>query len=203
MSVPLFISAATICRYIEHSKLESTIRLAELLQGSRQYVGGMDETYIPVLNQLLDDEESDKSEQQQLPHLFQKIVGAIILLTIPLLTNALALLLGIEANQISSLLDSFRFVLSVPTDRDLPNRILHLSFRDFLVQSESEFLVNEPNKHKDIAFLCLDKMRHDLQKNICNLEGLATCRTDIDPQSLCQHLPPELQYSCRYWIHHL
>jgi hypothetical protein len=107
-------------------------------------------------------------------------------------------LLGIEANQKSSLLYSFRSILSVPNDRDLPVRILHLSFRDFLVQFESEFLVNEPNKHKNIAFLRLNKMRSGLRKNICNLEGLTTCRMDIDPQSLCQHLPPELQYSCRY-----
>jgi hypothetical protein len=53
-------------------KLEPTIRLAELLQNTRQYVGEMDKTYIPVLSQLLDYEESDKSEQQQLLPLFQK-----------------------------------------------------------------------------------------------------------------------------------
>ncbi|KAJ5359769.1 hypothetical protein N7517_008960 [Penicillium concentricum] len=203
MSVPLFISAATICRYIEHSKLEPTIRLTELLKDSRQYAKKMDKTYLPILRRLLEDEESDKSEQQQLLHLFNKIVGAIILLAVPLSTNALSLFLGIEANQIGNLLDSFRSVLSVPNDRDLPIRILHLSFRDFLIQSESEFLVDEPNKHKEIALLCLEKMRSDLRKNVCNLEGLATRRADIDPQSLRRHLPPELEYSCRYWIHHL
>lgn len=203
MSVPLFISAATICRYIERSKLEPTTRLTELLKDSRRYAGKMDNPYLPILRRLLDDEESDKSEQQQLLHQFQKIVGAIILLAIPLSTNALSLFLGIEVNQISNLLDSFRSVLSVPSDRDLPVRILHLSFRDFLVQSESEFLVNEPNRHKEIALLCLQKMRSYLRKNICDLEGLATRRADTNPQSLRQHLPPELQYSCRYWIHHL
>ncbi|KAJ5494255.1 hypothetical protein N7463_010342 [Penicillium fimorum] len=184
MSVPLFISAATVCRYIEHSKLEPTERLAELLKDSRRYAKKMDKTYRPILTRLLDDEESDESEQQLLLHQFQKIVGAIILLAVPLSTNALSLFLGIEVNQISNLLDSFRSVLSVPSDRDLPIRILHLSFRDFLVQTESDFLIDEPNKHKEIALLCIEKMRRLLRKDICNLEGFATRRADIDPQSL-------------------
>lgn len=41
----------------------------------------------------------------------------------------------IGADLISNRLDSFRSVLSIPGDQDQPVRILHLSFRDFLVQS--------------------------------------------------------------------
>ncbi|KAJ6060292.1 hypothetical protein N7444_002146 [Penicillium canescens] len=203
MSVPLFISAATICRYIEHSKLEPAQRLTELLKDSRRYATKMDKTYQPILTRLLDDKESDEFDRQHLLDQFQKIVGVIILLAVPLSINALSLFLGIGANQISNLLDSLRSVINVPSDRDLPIRILHLSFRDFLVQYKSEVLVDEPNKHKEIALLCVENMRSYLRKDICNLEGLATRRADVDPQSLLQHLPPELQYSCRYWIHHL
>ncbi|KAL3248946.1 hypothetical protein ABHI18_011836 [Aspergillus niger] len=46
-------------------------------------------------------------------------------------------------------------------------------------------------------------MREDLKKNICSLESYGTMRSDIDLKSINHYLLPELQYSCRYWIHHL
>jgi hypothetical protein len=203
MSVPLFISAATVCRYIENSKWEPKLRLAELLTDQAKYVSRMDRTYLPILTRLLDDPESDELEQQQLLQEFQDIVGVIILLAVPLSINALSLFLGIEADQISNRLESFRSVLSIPSDRDQPVRILHQSFRDFLLRSGTNFHVDEPKKHKDIANSCLKAMRRHLQRNICNLASPGTCMVDTDPQYVRQYLPPELQYSCRYWIHHL
>ncbi|OJJ52055.1 hypothetical protein ASPSYDRAFT_63044 [Aspergillus sydowii CBS 593.65] len=203
ISVPLFISAATVCRYIENSKLEPKLRLAELLKDQAKYVSRIDKTYLPILTRLLDDQESDKFEQQQLLQVFQAIVSVIILLAVPLSINTLSLFLGMEADRISNRLDTFRSVLSIPGGRDQPVRILHLSFRDFLVQSRTKFLVNKPKKHKDIAKLCLKTMQSHLQKDICNLESPGIRGADIDPQDIHQYLPPELQYSCRYWIHHL
>ncbi|KAJ6168709.1 hypothetical protein N7497_001552 [Penicillium chrysogenum] len=137
MSVPLFISAATVCRYIENAKWESKLRLAELLTDQAKYISKMDKTYLPILTRLLDDQESDESEQQQLLQEFQDIVGVIILLADPLSINALSLFLEIGADQISNRLDLFRSVLSIPGDRDRPVRILHLSFRDFLGDDNS------------------------------------------------------------------
>ncbi|KAL4958631.1 uncharacterized protein BDV14DRAFT_186338 [Aspergillus stella-maris] len=203
MSAPLFISAATVCRYIESSKMEPKLRLAELLKDQAKYVSRMDKTYLPILTRLLDDQESDEFEQQQLLQEFQAIVGVIVLLAVPLSINALSLFLGIGADQISNRLDTFRSVLSIPGGRDQPVRILHLSFRDFLVQSRTKFLVDESKKHKDIAKCCLKTMQSHLQKDICNLEIPGMRRADINPQDIHQYLPPELQYSCRYWIHHL
>ena len=202
MSVPLFISAATVCRYIENSKWEPKLRLAELLTDQAKYVSRMDKTYLPILTRLLGDQECDESEQKQLLNEFQEIVGVIILLAVPLSINSLSMFLGIGTGQISNRLDSFRSVLSIPGDRDRPVRILHLSFRDFLVRSNSKFFVDERRKHKEIAHCCLKTMQRHLRKDICNLANPGACKADI-PQDICQYLPPELQYSCRYWIHHL
>ncbi|KAI2791670.1 hypothetical protein POX_c04537 [Penicillium oxalicum] len=118
VSVPLFISAATVCRYIENAKWESKLRLEELLTDQAKYVSKMDKIYLPILTRLLDDQESDESEQQQLLQEFQDIVGVIILLADPLSINALSRFTGIGADQISNRLDSFRSVLSIPGDRD-------------------------------------------------------------------------------------
>lgn len=46
-------------------------------------------------------------------------------------------------------------------------------------------------------------MHSHLQKDICNLGSPGTRRADINPQHIRQSLPLHVQYSCRYWIHHL
>ena len=91
----------------------------------------MDRTYRPILNQLVADQDGNDSEE--LVKEFQKIVGVIILLATPLSVSALAQLLEMPEDDISNRLDSFHSVLSVPADSKLPVRILHLSFRDYLV----------------------------------------------------------------------
>ncbi|RJE24586.1 WD domain, G-beta repeat protein [Aspergillus sclerotialis] len=198
VSTPLFISAATMCRYIEDLNWEPKSRLTELRMDQAKYISRMDKTYKPILTRLLNGQE-----QQQLLQEFQEIVGVIIFLAIPLSINTLSRFLKIGADQISNRLNSFRSVLRVPSDRDEPIKILHLSFRDFLVQSKDEFYIDEPKKNKDIAKSCLQTMWSRLQKNICNLASPGTHRADIDHQHIRQCLPPELRYSCRYWIHHL
>ncbi|KAJ5174130.1 uncharacterized protein N7482_000007 [Penicillium canariense] len=203
ISIPLFIAAATVCRYIENSSWEPKLRLAGLLKDQRKYASKMEKTYRPILTHLLNEQENDDLEQQQILQEFQSIVGIIILLADPLSINGLSAFLGIGADQISFRLKFFRSVLSIPDNRDEPIRILHLSFRDFLVQPGTQFYVDEPRKHKDIAKFCLQTMACHLQTNICNLDSPGTCTADIDAQHIRQHLPPELQYSCRYWIHYV
>jgi hypothetical protein len=203
ISVPLFISAATLCRYIENPKWEPKLRLAELLKDQAKYVSKMDKTYLPILTRLLDDQESDEREQQQLLQEFQDIVGTIILLAAPLSINTLSLFLEKEVDQISNRLDSFRSVLSIPSDENQPVRILHLSFPEFLIQTTTKFRVDAPTKHKDVAKSCLRTMRRLLRRDICNLADPGARRAEIDSLDIRQYLPSELQYSCRYWTHHL
>jgi hypothetical protein len=91
MSAPLFISAATVCRFIEDPKWDPEVRLAELLEDQAKYATKMEKTYLPILTQLLKDQDDDESEQ--LLQLFQQIIGVIILLAIPLSVNSLSQLL--------------------------------------------------------------------------------------------------------------
>ncbi|KAF5855059.1 hypothetical protein ETB97_010142 [Aspergillus alliaceus] len=203
VSVPLFISAATVCRYIENPKWEPRLRLAELLKNQAKYVSKMDKTYLPILTRLLDNQESDEREQQQLLQEFQDIIGVIILLAVPLSVNTLSPFLEIEVDQISNRLDFFRSVLNIPNNENQPVRILHLSFPEFLVQTTTKFRVDAPTKHKDVAKSCLRTMRRLLQRDICNLADPGARRAEINSLDIHQCLPSELQYSCQYWVHHL
>ncbi|KAJ5663963.1 hypothetical protein N7507_004694, partial [Penicillium longicatenatum] len=125
MTVPSFISAATVCRFIENERLDPVERLTELLENQARYVTKMDKTYLPILTRLVDGQHDD--EKKLLLQRFQQIVGVIILLAIP-----------VSARTIGVHLNWFQSALSIPSDQDLPVRILHLSFRDFLLATISE-----------------------------------------------------------------
>ena len=201
MSIPLFISAATLCRFLEDPKWDPEVRLAELLEDQAKYATKMEKTYLPILTQLLKDQDEDESEQ--LLQQFQDIVGVIVLLAVPLSVNTLSQILHIRPTVISNFLSLFQSVLYIPSDQDMPVRILHSSFRDFLVNTRSKFYLDKQQIHKAITKHCLTTMRSGLKRNICGLSSYGTQRKELDAQLVRQHLPPELQYSCRYWAHHL
>src|ERR1700722_18575350 len=58
LAVPLFIFAATACRYIGDRRDNPKERLAIILQyQTAHYISKLDRTYLPILNQLFNDED--------------------------------------------------------------------------------------------------------------------------------------------------
>ncbi|KAJ5740112.1 hypothetical protein N7533_012896 [Penicillium manginii] len=205
-AVPLFISAFTICRFVDDPKWLPKERLLALLNDPATTSGSqMDRTYLPVLKQLL--AGADEGEEKQLKQEFHDTVGVIILLATPLSVNALAQLTDRPREMITNRLNGFYSVLSVPENLDLPVRLLHLSFQDYLLTTkESPFRVSPEKTHQKIALHCLRVMndsKRGLKRNICGLLSYGTQYEDIDRQTVDQHLSAALQYSCQYWIYHL
>lgn len=208
MALPLFIFAVTVCRFVGDPKWNPKNRLADVLkyQMSRQ-ASKLDKTYLPVLNQLLID--LTDSEKENLAQEFRDIVGSVVVLADPLSTSSLAGLLGIDIEIIYCRLNSLHSVLSIPPDWDSPVRLLHLSFRDFLLDPEkrgkSPFWVDERETHEMLKTRCLEIMSRpkSLRKNICRLESPGTLRREILSQTIDDCLPGDVRYSCRYWVHHL
>lgn len=177
LAVPLFIFAATICRFVGEKKWRPEKRLEEFFQDQVASSGSqMDRTYLPVLNQLLCG--ANDREIKQLKE-FQDIVGVIILLASPLSVTALAQLINVPRDDISNRLDGFHSVLHVPENIDSPIRILHLSFRDYLLVTESHFHVDKKQTHEKIASHCLCVMETGLKHNICGLASSGTQRMEI------------------------
>ncbi|PIG89297.1 hypothetical protein AARAC_010795 [Aspergillus arachidicola] len=202
MAVPLFISAATVYRFIREPKWRPEKRLLSILEDPAATSDSqMDRTYLPVLNQLFFN--ASQGEKKQLKKEFQDIVGVIILLAAPLSVNSLSQLINLPRDDIKNRLDGFHSVLSVPRNIDAPVRMLHLSFRDYLLITESPFHIDEQETHGKIALRCIQLMEARLKHNICDLASYGAQRKNIDSQVINQHLTADLQYSCRYWVHHL
>ncbi|KAI9776915.1 MAG: hypothetical protein M1839_009157, partial [Geoglossum umbratile] len=208
LAVPLFIFAATACRYIADRRDNPTKRLEIVLQyQSASHISQLDRTYLPILSQLFDDE--DEADKQRRISEFQDIVGSIVILESPLSISSLAHLFRISKEDIRCRLDSLHSVLSIPDNEDLPVRLLHLSFRDFLIdplkKGKSPFWVDERETHKRLARKCLELLSslEGLRQNMCELPNPGTLRSEIDERTVAICLSPELQYACRYWAHHL
>jgi hypothetical protein len=207
LALPLFIYAATVCRYIGTKGGDPEEYLNNVLAYRRSTFSQLDRTYLPVLHQLLADQEDDDKENWL--YIFKGQVGSIVLLESPLSAASLACLLQVPVNRLRRRLDPFHSVLSIPDDERSPVRLLHLSFREFLVKPRTTnphpFCVDQRRTHEKLLSQCLSLMSSPggLRRNICNLRSPGTPCSEVDEELLTTSLPPELRYACRYWIHHL
>jgi hypothetical protein len=207
LAVPLFIYAATVCRYIGSKGSNPTAFLNKVLQYHKATFSQLDRTYLPVLDQLLSEQEEDEKETWL--KAFRDIIGSIVVLESPLSITSLACLLRLSQEEVKCRLDSLHSVLSVPNSEDVLVRLLHLSFREFLVdpqkQGKSPFWVDEKGTHNKLASCCLKLMsgQSGLRQDICSLVGPGVLRSEVDDEAVASSLPPELQYACRYWTSHL
>ncbi|KAG7424302.1 Vegetative incompatibility protein HET-E-1 [Fusarium oxysporum f. sp. raphani] len=202
MAVPLFIFAATVCRFVGDRKRDSpTIQLRKVLDYERKgHVSQLDLTYGPVLRSLITDvSENDKT---QIINDFKMIVGSIVILANPLSVWALSQLLEVDPEVVDNRLDTLHSVLSIPSTRKAPVRLLHLSFRDYLITQEGGFQVDERHTHQTLAKHCLRVMRGGLRENICGLSFPGTRKSTVDSSELVERIPPHLQYACMHWVYH-
>ncbi|KAJ0413320.1 putative wd40 protein [Aspergillus carlsbadensis] len=204
MSIPLFIFAATICRVFNDDRLDPEQSLREIL-AYQNVESKLGRTYLPVLERLVSGYE--ESRQLQLIEEIREVLGTILLLKGPLSVVSLSKLTGLTIRSVRARLSSLHSVLDIPDDITFPVRIFHLSFRDFLLdpctRAKTDFWIDEQQANVKLANSCLSVMRNQLKKNVCNLPTHGTKRKDIHPQLISDNVSPELQYACRYWIHHV
>lgn len=207
LASPLFIFAATACRYIGDPRHNPRTCLDMMLNSQGKKTSRLDATYLPIMNLLF--EEEDESDKGQWGTEFRTIVGSLVMLWSPVSINTLANLLGLSKVDVGCRLDSLHSVLSVPNNNDVPVRLLHLSFRDFLVdpqkRGKSPLWVDERQTHADLASRCIELMSGSggLRPNLCKLRGPATSISTLKDKVIGRRLPSHLQYACRYWTIHV
>ncbi|KAH6962092.1 hypothetical protein BKA56DRAFT_679629 [Ilyonectria sp. MPI-CAGE-AT-0026] len=207
MSVPLFIFAATVCRFLSDRKCGSpNQQLQKVLEyKSRSQESKLEATYLPPLEQQLTG--LSVREQGGVLEEFRHIVGTIVILEKPLSASALAQLLDISRDTIDVRLDMLHSVLDIPKHSNSPIRLLHLSFRDFLLDPEkigtNRFWVDEKQAHGQTAVNCLRVMDKCLREDICDLIAPGTDTSAVLPSQIASCIPLELQYACCHWAYHL
>lgn len=204
----LFIYAATTCRYVLEGKRLAKGRLDIILKASSGLGAAekhLDEIYALILGQSVDG-SYESWETESLYALFREIVGAIAILFEPLSSTAITVLLAKSEGDVESALGGLESILDYRADRQWPIRLLHPSFRDFLLDHErcqdDNFQVNAQNTHDLLARQCLNRLLC-MKADMCGLSHPGILQGEINPQHVFQHITPELQYACLYWVKHL
>ncbi|KAF2830220.1 hypothetical protein CC86DRAFT_444182 [Ophiobolus disseminans] len=206
LAVPLFIYAATVCRFVGTKGRNPMKYLDKVLEYERSTFSQLEGTYLPALEQLLD-EQKDNKEEWLIK--FRDVVGSIVVLESPLSITSLGCLLQLSQEEVRCWLNSLHSVLSVPNNEDVPVRLLHLAFCEFLIdpqkQGNSPFWVDKKSTHNKLASCCLKLMsgQSGLCQDMCSLVSPGVLRSEIDDGAVASSLPPGLQYACRYWSSHI
>jgi hypothetical protein len=194
----LFIMAAIICRAIgdHHGNPQKQL---QVILGQQDSLS-LEQLYLPLLRSQLTG--LPKEEVKEVTKAFKVIVGSIVTLFTPLSPAALSGLINIPPEIVDKRLRGLHPLVQTPLERQEPVHLVHLSFRDYITTQESEFRIDENRTHHTLAKHCLRVMRGGLRQYICGLSRADIRLSAIDKVELEQHIPPELQYACMYWVQH-
>jgi hypothetical protein len=217
MADGLFIFAATLCRFIAEnegpaedclSRILSSVRegswlpQAENDDKDRDAFKNLDYLYVEILTISL-------RGRAQIAEGLKTTLGAIVVLEGPLSAISLERLMCYEGGPgvIYRQLDRLHSVLQVSRDPNSPIRVLHDSFRGFLVDRRRctlpKLTIDKGSSHLHIFRKCLQTMDTVLQRDLCHLEHPGTMAEDLDQKKIETYLSLHVQYACRYWVSHL
>jgi hypothetical protein len=205
----LFIWAATACRFVSEGRQFAKGRLSLILQGDTSGMPTekkLDTIYLKVLEYPISRMHYEH-EKNKLCEMFKQIVGSIVIIFEALSANTLAKLLDTSKEEVDLTLHDLHSLLEVPESQEHPIRLLHPSFRDFLLDKQrcraQHFWVDEKKAHKALAESSLRLMFNSLRRDICGLNAPGALASAVGSSRIEQCLPADLQYACCYWVQHL
>jgi hypothetical protein len=207
MASPLFIVAATVCRYVSGGRSNTRRSLDNILKSRRVgTLSQMEPAYLPVLLHL--SAPDDSPDLASVYGKFRTIVGALVILAEPLSVISLADLLNRSELDIWDCIKPLSSVLQVPVDFETPIRTFHLSFPEFLLSDRCQqepFGIDGPATHRTLFMKCLNLLSGSsgLRENIYDLQSPGVHRAELGRIDLYENLPPAVQYACRNWVHHV
>jgi hypothetical protein len=201
----LFIFAFTAIQYLSDeslSKDELQGRLENILSDSRSsqiQTGGIDSLYHQILNAAWAGKEPEEQTARR-----QALKTILCLRELLFLSGISALQRERDPDRLKLVLADFHSVIDIPSSSDLPVRIFHASFSDYLMtrnRSQANWL-DIQESHGALALQCLRCMNSWLHENICGIvrgQAISTIGKDVVEQAI----PIHCQYASIHWAAHL
>ena len=204
-----FIHAATACRFVREGGPLAGERLAHLISAEHLPARAgteLDRMYTNVLEYSLN-AQFDVEETARVQELFGRIVGSLAVLFDALSPDSLAMMLAEPKGRITSTIGSLQSLVDVPEQEGRLIRLLHPSFREFLLDpqrcSHTMFRIDAKTAHRQLLDCCLRVMADHLSRNMCGLGRPGSRVGDIPRSDVDSKVPFAVQYACRYWFYHL
>jgi len=194
---PLFIYAATLCRFVSDKQRGPVPQLSIWLkQGGKSQ---LQQIYSPILDQVFSGFDQMEFHQKL------QFLASIILLATPLSAKGIVDILEMDLDDISWWIPRLYAVLQVPSDLERPIELLHKSFSDFLLNDSdfNKYGIDTAEMHFQLANGCIALMRKRLKQDICGIGKLNATPGEVGKDTLTNYLPAELEYACIYWVYHL
>ncbi|KAF2148075.1 hypothetical protein K461DRAFT_68107 [Myriangium duriaei CBS 260.36] len=206
VAMPLFIVAATICRFVAGRNPQRRLTLILERSSLNSSMASLEEVYLQILEQMVVGMKGDRTDAITR---FTELVGPILVMADPLPVGALCSLLDVQIHDAEEILSHLQSVLQTPSSAHSVIRPLHLSFRDFLTNEKTKasnpFYFDEAQVHQKLAACCLRRLKLPgaLFDDICRTGGPGIRRGEISENELSDCISAEISYACQYWVEHL
>ena len=206
----LFVYAMATLKFIDQKNQNPKKQLDRLLQAPESGFEGrtklregatLDSLYMTILKESFGDNDPEGGPD------FRLILGSVVLAANPLSPSTIATLLGLDVEDVSTLLLSVHSLLILQEDYDYPVQPFHKSFRDFIVDparcTNPRFCVCPSDSHARLLVGCLKLIDQRLEQNTCKLpEGVANPGVDGLKEGTERYIDRALEYACRSWHKH-
>lgn len=207
----LFIHAATVCRFIEDGNYVAIERLGQLVESEMSVTAEqeLDKMYATVLEYSFVSITSRMTtkEAAMVHELFQRIIGAIVVMFDAMSSEDLAKLLGETHERVDMALCALHSVIDVPDDHEKPIRILHPSFREYLLNAgrciSTCYTISYYEAHRNLVIRCFEILMSQLERNPVRIEQPGTKVRDVPIDIINSCIGRPLQYSSRYALYHI
>ncbi|KAI0064287.1 WD40 repeat-like protein [Artomyces pyxidatus] len=205
----LFIYAATAIRFIGNDRVRNPQKQISIILGARQSTTAkpyaqLDQLYLQVLRSALP-EGTDEDDFDR----FHWVVGCIVLLRDKLSMEALGHFTPYRPQEIDDTLYHLHSIILAPSTFQEAPRVYHPSFPDFITDpercSDKMFAIDVPSQEERLVVRCLEVMMASLKRDIVGIQDLSLLNREVPDlaEKVAQCIPPELQYSCKFWTSHL
>jgi NACHT domain len=205
----LFIYASTVCLFISYEDMHPVESLSIILEVGVEKqlpLPNLDNMYKKVLELSVSAKYNDYVKER-LRRRFRLVVGSLAVLFDSVSIATLANLLAVSPEEINGTFSRLRSVLDVQKDHDSVIRLLHTSFRDFLLDhercSDTQFWIDKAQSHAILTERCLELMGSHFRRDMAKLRVAGAQASTVTGSRLRECLPLHIQYSCRYWVSHL
>ncbi|KAK6954032.1 hypothetical protein Daesc_003994 [Daldinia eschscholtzii] len=206
----LFIYAATACKFLSvNDKTLAKNRLRTLLGGTPNSMSpesNLDDIYRTVLNASTRDWAREEKEANYLRKETLRLIAALFK-PLPITSLVEFAITKSQASEVVECLESVRSIVNIPEDHKLPVSLVHLSFREFLLDEKrckgTGLFVDPSTMHIHLFQRCLKIMSQQLHMDMCKLRKPGILSVEVPPGSVQKFISPHLQYACTYWVDHL
>jgi hypothetical protein len=209
----LFIYAATVVKFVDDRGHSPERRLEALIKSTTKTTAVglqmLDSLYMEVLRIAVTDAHNHVVDED-LAKRMQHVVGAVVLLQVPVSVQTLSRILDLNPKDVQLALDGVAAMLLIPSsDSNDPIRIFHPSFPDFLLDpkrcSDTRFGVHAGMLHTQLTRQCMVIMNTSLHYDMCDLRDPSVQNAEVKDLSerIGCYILPELLYACKFWKAHL